>query len=208
MFKERIQDNIKFTKNLLDTYPIELDRPPHCSPTQDEKFRFKPSEKKIVDVKVDSNNKRREYLFDQKTNEIASPKMKILREAMRINEQLLEKFVNNFANSKVIKKNQEDESNDTEVINTDEGMNEQKNKSKLHMTTKEKREEEEKRKFLRAKKEHQNLITRKTRLIKLIQEEEKVIEKSQVSIIINKILTQEENAKLREKRNKIKSLDH
>ena len=191
MFKERIQDNIKFIEDLLNKYPV-AEKPPHCLTSEVETFRFKPSEKKNVTVKV-GDNKKKVYLFDLKTNKIASPKLTILREAMKTQTHLLQRFVNNVQNSKVVKSATaaNAETNDTELINSegDEGEKEdtvkEKVKSKLHMTSSEKRKQKEEEEFERGKKEHENLITRKKRLINLIQQQKKLLEASHVSLLIN-----------------------
>lgn len=152
-FKQRLMDNVKFLENLLDNYPKPLTENEPI-----EEFRFKPTVKKLINVKSCENDDgqcRKEYDFDASTNQLATPRLIKMRESAKVFHELLKRFLSENPQFR----------KETFVP-----------KSKLKFV----KREQHRREF--AKNEFDDLLKRKKRLTELILEEKKRIKAYQVRI--------------------------
>jgi hypothetical protein len=168
-FQERIEDNIRFIESVLQNYPLEEFQ--HCKLPAPETHRFKPIEKK--DVQVEWDGKHKTYHFDSQTNHMAAPKIHLIRESRLKYQKLLQKFQSDVRNATVI-----------ETVDSDEYQDENKKneiKSRLLMTPKEIEEQQRQQMFARGAKQYRNLKVKRNRLLREILEQQRKLDEFQVS---------------------------
>lgn len=175
--EERIRNNIFFIINVLDSYPT-----PELKPEpESELHRFKPTEKKAVLVTSSLNedgHASKSYEFDDKTNDLAFPKLTILLSAEQKHKEMLKKFIDDTRNAHAIA--QPDKEEFDEVAGRDHGGATRKTPSE-----RQKNKAREEKAVERAKKQHEDLVTRTNRLVSLIQEQLDRIEMLQVGELKN-----------------------
>ncbi|CAG9803930.1 unnamed protein product [Chironomus riparius] len=103
---QRIERNIMFTHKLLDILPQDE---AHC---QTESYNFNDKgEKKIVYPIFDESGHIVNYNYDERTNELAFPKIGNLEGSLQVHKNVLEKFENDIKNiNQVMKSNTQGES--------------------------------------------------------------------------------------------------
>lgn len=157
------------------------DKKPHCS-APEVLYRFKSKNKKNIKVqKLENSNKNKAqlkiYEVDERTDLIASPKLMILKETTKTQENLLDKFLlKNSLHIDDLKKESLEDSEEKTSRDSSE-------KIEKYQTSNEKKKMKERRnlELERARKEHKKLIDRKNHLRKLIEEQTKRIKLSQVN---------------------------
>lgn len=162
-FKNRLFNNIAFIENVLESYPTP-EKPPHCQDIEAEK----PAKKKLVSVtqtEDEDGKKTKRYEFDEKTNQLAFPKLTILQESKRMHEEMLRKFL---ADARTVAALASDEKCEIE-------------REPLKIPTKKQIQLEKKRcEMERIRNQHGNLVERTDRLITLVHDQLQKIEQIQV----------------------------
>lgn len=162
-FMERICNNIRFIENVLKSYPKSEIKQHDCS-IPDKEYRFKPTSKKQVSVKSaegEDGKPAKAYEFDEKTNQLAAPKLNILLTAEKTHQELLKKFMSNVRNCDAL---QRPESKKSENVDPDEGTKKIPSKRRRNI-------EKEDRAAELTKCEYKDLRNRTDRLIACVQEQ-------------------------------------
>lgn len=116
---ERILNNIRFIENVLESYPNSEVKQHDCS-IPDKKYRFKPTNKKqisVITAEGEDGKHANSYEFDEKTNQLAAPKLNILMEAEKTHQELMKKFLSDVSNCNAL---QRPESKKNENVDQDE----------------------------------------------------------------------------------------
>lgn len=160
-YVQRIENNICFINSVIDSLP---EKPAHCSVVEEEHFRFKSTEKKQIGING-----------DDKTDELARPKLTILEETGRANNYLLNEFLSDTRNRQALSK--------PDTIDDEETDKKQKKSSisVIYLSPMQKKKLKEEIKIHRAHRVHKKLFKRKERLQALIQEQLNRLEACQVS---------------------------
>lgn len=152
-----------FTQNLLDVMPSEK---PHCE-IKDFKVN---GEKKILCPLFDESGRITSYNFDDKTNELAFPKLGNLEGSLEVHKKVLEKFEYDIKNIKHV----------MHIKVQDESTNEQED---------EEESQENSQNHDNADNKYQELKERINRLKALIQQKKETIEYLQVNFQLTLTLT-------------------
>lgn len=168
-YSSKIENHVKFLENILQSYPVE-EKPPHCSKPEE----VVAAEKKVVSVKIVTENGKtsKQYTFDQKTDELALPKVSVLAEAKKVHDKLLKEFEADARNAANLKK--------AETPATEENSEEAKGPKKLPSESQKNQKKAAKEAKI-TKRDHAGLVDRTKRLAELLKAEADRIESMQVS---------------------------
>lgn len=160
-YMERIRNNIRFIENVLESYPKSET---HDCSIPDKKYRFKPINKKqisVITAEGEDGKPSKAYEFDEKTNQLAAPKLNILLEAEKTHKELMEKFLSDTRNYNALQRPESKKN-----TNVDQDGNLKKIPSERRRNI-----EKEDRVAELTKREYEELRNRTDRLIASVQEQ-------------------------------------